>query len=66
MIEKLDMDIVPAGDGWILVENGREGTTPYATREAAFEAVVGSLSNALKEGMEVSLHIAAVAGRAND
>ena len=66
MTQKLDMNIVPAGDGWTLVENGRDGTTRYATREAAFEAIVGSLSNALKEGLEVSLHIAAVPGRAND
>ena len=66
MIEKLDMNIVPAGDGWTLVENGRDGTTRYATCEAAFEAIVGSVSNAIKEGLEVSLHIATIPGRAND
>ena len=59
MIERLSLDIVPAGSGWTLMENSAEGTASYATREAAFEAIVGSLSNALKEGLEVTLHIAA-------
>ena len=62
-METLDIEIVPEGDGWGLIENGRPGTTPYVTREAAFEAIIGSASNALKEGMEVSIHIAALPGR---
>jgi hypothetical protein len=62
-MEKLDMEILPRSGGWLLFENGKPGTTPYATREAAFEAIVGSASNALKEGMEVSIRIAAVPGR---
>ena len=62
-MERLNMEILPAGDGWVLVENGKRGTTSYATREAAFEAIIGSASNALKEGMEVSIRIAAVVGR---
>ena len=62
-MDKLDFEIVPAGSGWIVVENGNRGTVPYATREAAFEAIVGSASNALKEGMDVSIHIAAAPGR---
>lgn len=63
MVEKLDMEIVPASGGWIFVENGNKGTMPYATREAAFEAVVGSISNALKEGTDISIRIFAVPGR---
>jgi hypothetical protein len=62
-MEKLDMEILPRGGGWLLFENGQPGTTPYTTREAAFEAILGSASNALKEGMEVSIRIAAVPGR---
>jgi hypothetical protein len=62
-VEKLDLAIVPAPDGWVLTENGKRGTANYATREAAFEAIMGSASNALKEGLEVSIRIAAVPGR---
>ena len=62
-MDRLEMEIVPLAGGWVLVENGRSGTTPYATREAAFEAVVGSISNALKEGLAVSMTIDAVPGR---
>lgn len=62
-MEKLDIEIVPAADGWGLVENGKTGTASYATREAAFEAVVGPASNALKEGLEVAIRVRAVPGR---
>jgi hypothetical protein len=62
-MERLEMEIVPAPNGWVLVENGKRGTAKYATREAAFEAIIGSASNALKEGLEVSIRIAAVPGR---
>jgi len=62
-MEKLDIEIVPAADGWGLVENGEAGTASYATREAAFKAVVGPASNALKEGLEVAIRVRAVPGR---
>lgn len=51
-------EIVPAGENWDVIENGdRAGS--YATREVAFEAVAGPISNALKQGVEVSLIIRA-------
>jgi len=62
-VENLELEIVPEGGGWVLVQDGTHGTTPYATREAAFEAVVGPISNALKEGLAVSMRIVAVPGR---
>lgn len=63
-MERLDIEVVPVRDGWALVENGRKGTTAYATREAAFEAIIGSASNALKEGLEVAIRVRTVPGRA--
>lgn len=62
-VEKLDLEVVPDADGWTLVENGNRGTAAYATREAAFEAVIGPASNALKEGLEVAIRVRAVPGR---
>ncbi len=62
-MDKLQIEIVPANEGWVLVENGSRGTAAYATREAAFEAVIGPASNALKEGSEVFIRIAAVPRR---
>jgi hypothetical protein len=62
-MEEIDIEIVPVGHGWLLRENGRDGTVTYATREAAFEAIIGSVSNALKEGLEVNIRIAAAPGR---
>ncbi len=63
MMEKLDLEIVPAAGGWDVVENGERGTAAYATREAAFEAVIGPASNALKLGLEVAIRVQAVPGR---
>ena len=63
MIERMDFEVLPRGRDWAIQENGKLGEGVYATREAAFEALVGSASNALKEGMEVSILIAAVENR---
>lgn len=62
-MEKFDIEVVPDADGWALLENGSRGTAAYATREAAFEAIVGPASNALKEGLEVAIRVRAVPGR---
>ncbi len=51
--------IVPsAGGGWAFQHDGETSMT-YTTREAAFEAVVGPISNAIKEGAAIELTIAA-------
>ena len=48
--------IIPHEDGWGMERDGAV-TGPCATKEAAFEAAVGSLSNAIKEGLEISLTV---------
>jgi hypothetical protein len=46
--------IVPSNDGWGIELNGELGGD-YLTREAAFEAVVGDASNALRNGDKVEI-----------
>jgi len=50
--------ILPFDEGWSIDHDG-EMSGPYATREAAFEAVLGPASNAIKEGAEVTISVAA-------
>lgn len=55
-MERAAYDIVRHGDGWELSVDGRP-SGQYATREAAFEAAVMPASNAIREGLEVSIHM---------
>jgi hypothetical protein len=50
--------ILPSDGEWRIDADG-ETETGYATREAAFEAVLGPASNALRVGDEVSIVVAA-------
>lgn len=48
----------PQSDGWkVDTNNGLSG--PYLTREAAFEAIIGAASNALKQGDEIRIVVEA-------
>jgi hypothetical protein len=49
--------VVPNRDGWGIEHNGRVAGS-YATKESAFEAIVGPASNAIKEGLGVSIQVA--------
>jgi hypothetical protein len=47
---------VPSQSGYAIEHEGRiEGS--YATREAAFEAIVAPASNAIKDGLAVAIDI---------
>jgi hypothetical protein len=48
--------VVPGPDGFCVEHEGHR-TGGYATREAAFEAVVGPASNAIKEGHDVRIEV---------
>jgi uncharacterized protein (DUF58 family) len=48
--------IVPRDGGWGVDHNGRTAG-PYASKEAALEAALGSAMNAIKEGYEVNLTV---------
>jgi len=48
--------VVPADDRWAVDHDG-ERSMAYATREAAFEAVLGQVSNAIKVGAAVTITI---------
>ena len=54
---RLAFEVLRIGKDWVITENGNPGTVSYATREAAFEAIVGAASNGLREGAEVSIVI---------
>ena len=48
--------VVRHGKSWAVDHDGRaEGE--YATKEAAFEAIAGAASNAIKDGHEIRIHI---------
>jgi hypothetical protein len=48
--------VVPSQSGYAIEHEGRiEGS--YATREAAFEAIVAPASNAIKDGLAVAIEI---------
>ena len=50
--------VAPEGDGWkVDTDDGASG--PYLTREAAFEAVIGPASNAIKHGDEIRIVVMA-------
>ncbi|HZP79485.1 MAG TPA: DUF2188 domain-containing protein [Pseudolabrys sp.] len=49
-------EVVSKGGGWAIKEQG--GTKgDYATKEAAFEAIVIAASNAIKSGDEVQISV---------
>jgi hypothetical protein len=49
-------NIVRRGNSWSVDHDGKaEGE--YATKEAAFEAIAGAASNAIKDGLEIHIHI---------
>ena len=48
--------IVGSGQSWSIDRGGnREGD--YATKEAAFEAAVAAASNAIKDGLGISINV---------
>lgn len=48
--------IIAKGTGWAVDHDGAlEGD--YATKEAAFEAVIGPASNSIKDGLGVTIEI---------
>jgi hypothetical protein len=49
--------IEPTGDKWSII-NGATQSLAYSTREAAFEAAVGTASVAIKEGSAVVIEVA--------
>lgn len=54
--KKTAFRVVAKGDGWAIDHNGTlEGD--YATKEAAFEAIIGPASNSIKSGFGVSIEI---------
>lgn len=50
----VQFSVVPRGEGWAIETNGHVGGD-YATREAAFEAIVGEASNAIRNGEAVEI-----------
>ncbi|HVZ54222.1 MAG TPA: hypothetical protein VG986_19815 [Pseudolabrys sp.] len=48
--------IVRRSGGWC-IEHDRDVSQPYLTREAAFEAIIGQVSNALKTGDAVTINV---------
>ena len=48
--------VVPYEDGWGMECDGAVAG-PYLTKEAAFEAAAGSISNAIKEGLDITLSV---------
>ncbi len=54
--------VVRRGTGWSIDHDGQvEGD--YATKEAAFEAIIGAASNSIKDGYGVTIN---VPGRKSD
>jgi hypothetical protein len=54
--------IVQNGNGWSINHDGQQ-EGDYATKEAAFEAIVGAASNSIKDGCGVTIE---VPGRKSD
>lgn len=52
-------DILGAEGEWH-VAYGKERSMAYASREAAFEAAVNAASNALRDGRDVTIHVAGI------
>jgi hypothetical protein len=48
--------VIPAGPSWAVDHDGK-ASGEYATKEAAFEAIIGVASNAIKDGHEVRIYI---------
>jgi hypothetical protein len=50
--------VIATGPSWAVDHDGKT-SGEYATKEAAFEAIVGVASIAIKDGHEVRIHIPA-------
>jgi len=48
--------IVPKSSGWAVEHDGAQ-KGDYATKEAAFEAAAGAASNAIKQGLGVTITV---------
>jgi hypothetical protein len=48
--------VIRQGPSWAVEHDGKVGGE-YATKEAAFEAIAGVASNAIKDGHEVRIHV---------
>jgi hypothetical protein len=49
------------GDGWAVEHDGRIEGDGYLSKEAAFEAIAGAASNAIKLGHEIRIYVPGVA-----
>jgi hypothetical protein len=57
MAREANYKITARAGGWV-VEHDGEVSSPYETREAAFEATLGPASNAIKLGHAISITVA--------
>lgn len=49
-------DVVSRGDEWFVLHDGNEAG-PYATKEAAFQAVVPPISLSIQDGLAIRLNV---------
>jgi uncharacterized protein DUF2188 len=49
-------NVIPKGASWAVDHDGK-ASGEYATKEAAFEAIAGVASNAIKDGHEVRIRV---------
>lgn len=49
-------NVIRQGASWAVDHDGK-ASGEYATKEAAFEAIAGVASNAIKDGHEVRIHV---------
>lgn len=49
---------IGGGEGVWHVNCGAQKSMPYASKEAAFEAAVAAASNAIRDGHDVTIHVA--------
>jgi hypothetical protein len=57
-------EIIRNGNAWAVDHDGQTGGE-YATKEAAFEAIIGVASNAIKAGHELRIHVPGSDGQSN-
>jgi hypothetical protein len=56
--------VVPRGEVWSVDHDG-QSSGEYVTKEAAFEAIAGVASAAIKDGHEVRIHVPGSDGRSS-
>jgi hypothetical protein len=61
-VEKLTINILPKGDGWI-VQHPEENEVIYLTKEAALQGAIAVIDTAMAEGREIQLNIPGGSGR---